>query len=113
MRRFTREAPSHRRREPFRHLVRDNHLAAYSLENNGAISVESPWPPTLRINCLLDFVRAPLFRNLEVGVFSGWLKGFGRFPAALSSRPPRTRLSPCSDDVRAGALSVALWRLFF
>ena len=29
---------------------------------------------------------------------------------ALSSRPPRTRLSPCGDDVRAGTLSVALRR---
>src|SRR4030095_5700888 len=32
MRRFTGEAPTHRRRESFRHLARDNHLAALSLE---------------------------------------------------------------------------------
>jgi hypothetical protein len=50
--------------------------------------------------------------NLEVEVFSGGLKGAGRFPAALSSRPPRTRHSPCGDDARAGTLSVALRRFF-
>jgi hypothetical protein len=49
---------------------------------------------------------------LEVEVFSGWLKEVGRFPASPSSRPPRTRFSPCGDDVRAGTLSVALRRLF-
>lgn len=50
--------------------------------------------------------------NLEVEVFPGWLKGFGRFPVSPLSRPPRTRLSPCGDDIRAGTLSVALRRLF-
>jgi hypothetical protein len=34
MRRFTREAPTHRRRESFRHLARDNHLAAFGLEKS-------------------------------------------------------------------------------
>src|SRR5215813_5025188 len=68
--------------------------------------------PSLSLGLLRFGHSTPLFRNLNAEVFSGWLKEGGRFPSALSSRPPRTRLSPCGDDVRASALSVALRRFF-
>src|SRR5262245_34366552 len=57
----------------------------------------------------IDFT-SPLLRKARGGGVFRMAERGRRFPDALSRRPPRTRLSPCGDDVRAGALSVALRR---